>query len=104
MNKSVIAHSLEYLEKKGFMYIRKIIRRIRIKKIFKSWGHIELYKFFIRSYNSCFPCSIGDDEGLMFLIDSGIVYPYGVKNGELLDTEFFYHLRINPTIFKLIIF
>lgn len=92
---------LDYLISNGFSMIKKIIRRHRIKKIFKNFHKKSLYHYFIDSYNSCFESTLEDPE-LFNLIFSGILVCVGNPEDQSLDTC--RRIRMNPQLFKLIIF
>lgn len=61
---------LDYLISTGFKMIKKLIRRCRIKRIFKNFHKKDLYKYFINSYNSCKEITLEDSE-LLSLVNSG---------------------------------
>lgn len=81
--------------------ITKIIRRRRIKKIFKRFHKKSLYYYLINSYNSCFESTLEDHE-LFRLISSGILICVGSSEDQSLDTC--RRIRMNPYLFNLIIF
>lgn len=92
---------LDYLISTGFKMIKKLIRRCRIKRIFKDFHRKDLYKYFINSYNSCKEITLEDPE-LFELIISGILVCVGGDPEDQNDT--YRRIRMNPQLFKLIIF
>lgn len=101
-NIKIPIEELDYLISNEFKMIKKIIRRHRIKKIFKQHKKKDLYKYFINSYNSCLEYTLEDPE-LFRLIVSGILICVGADpEDQNLDT--YRRIRMNPQLFKLIIF
>lgn len=93
---------LDYLVSNGFNMIKKIIRRCRIKRIFKYCRKEYLYKYFIDSYNSCFESTL-EDSKLYDLVISGILICVE-EDSEDQNLSTYRRIRMNPQLFKLIIF
>ena len=96
------SNELNYLANKGFNMFKKIIRRIRIKKIFKAINLISLYKWIICSYNSCIFTNL-EDISLQNLVLSGILICVG-EDPEDQGVDTMRRMRMNPQLFKSIIF
>lgn len=102
IDSKIPSNELNYLANKGFNMFKKIIRRIRIKKIFKATNLISLYKWIICSYNSCIFTNL-EDISLQNLVFSGILICVG-GNPEDQNTDTLRRIRMNPQLFKSIIF
>lgn len=82
--------------------IKKIIRRCRIKRLFKRYNCGEIYRWIIYSYNSC-KMSTLEDENLLKLVLSGILVCIE-EDVEDQNIDTYRRIRMNPQLFKAIIF
>ena len=93
---------IEYTISRGIQIIRKVFRRYRIKRIFKKFNLYEEYNWFINSYNSCCIVSL-DREELYYMVQSGILVCVD-NNLDSNNTDTVRRIRMNPYLFKYIIF
>ena len=82
--------------------IKKVIRRCRIKRLFKRYNCGEMYRWIICSYNSCKVSNL-EDKNLLELVLSGIlVCVEGDMENQNIDT--YRRIRMNTQLFRAIIF
>ncbi len=93
---------LNYLVNRGLNMFKKIVRRLRIKKVFKENHLIELYKWIIYSYNSCIFTDL-KNINLRNLVLSGILICVD-ENQDDQGVDTMRRIRMNPQLFKSIIF
>lgn len=107
---SMMVQNILYIPQSSWKLISKFIRRMRIKKVFKHFGLIWLYNWFIISYNSYIvsPFESRDkisnrvDNRIGVLVSSGILSCCEKDLVDDYDPTCYRRIQMNPKLFSLI--
>lgn len=105
----MMIQNILYIPQSSWKLISKFIRRRRIKKVFKHFGLMWLYNWFITSYNSYIvsPLETRDkisnriDNRIAVLVSSGIL-SCCEKDVDDNDPTCYRRIQMNPKLFSLI--